>query len=226
MINQQSDKNKFLRNAILGASAILTIANVIFLLYFLISKNDPDARLVSCIGACFLSVLPILLEIISKKIKVLRLSNFALIFYLIYIFFASFLGNVIFLYKHMPHYDKLMHSAFGYVGCVIGLLIICKTEKYNNLSPVFVCIVCFLISMALGGIWEMFEFIGDNFMGQTAQGAKIISADGKTFVDVSDSMLDIICNFVGASVFAVNFIIEKATRKNVLINRITADFSN
>ena len=63
-------------------------------------------------------------------------------------------------------------------------------------------------------------FLGDTWLGQTAQGAKVNGV-----VDVSDAMYDIIVHTLGSLVFTAHFCIDRKTKANLGFNAIIADFS-
>lgn len=219
MKERVKQKYSILRKVVMIVSACLFVAAFVMLLVITIGE-DPNNRLVSVLGAMVLLSLPYLLELIFR----FRLSDFILTFYIVYIFFASILGNVVYLYILAPGYDKVMHTLFGYVGCLGGLFALCKLEKNKEISIVTVCIMCFAVSMALGAMWEICEFIGDTFMGQTGQGQPIEAVSGELFTDITDSMLDLICNLGGAIAFVIHYIIHRQTERNLVMGSIIKDF--
>lgn len=202
----------------MAASAALFIWAVVMLIIILV-QGDINNRLVSILGAFALLTVPYILELVFR----FRFSDFIITFYITYVFFASILGNVMYFYATYPGYDKVMHSLFGYVGCMVGLFALCKLEKNNDLHPVTVAIMCFAVSMALGALWEIAEFFGDNVLGQIAQ-VPIYLEDGTKITPVTDTMLDIICNFGGALIFVTHYIIHRCTKKNLLMGSIINDF--
>lgn len=202
---------------------LLSLVSIIKLITILASGADPDNRFLACFGVAVLPFVPLLLELLFK----FRLSNFMQIFFFVYIFFAAVLGNVFYFYKYLEfmHYDKIMHSLFGYVGCILGLYISVKLAEYEKMSAAFVVLVCFAVSMALGACWEIFEFSGDVFLNQTSQGFPVLLADGSYVTPVNDTMGDIVCNFFGALVFVVHYIVHRATKKNLLVGSMVKDFT-
>jgi hypothetical protein len=108
-----------------------------------------------------------------------------------------------------------------------------KNDKFAiSLSPVFVALVAFCFSMTIGVIWEMFEFAMDNFLGFDMQkdtyltsfqsvllnpdthnipikvNVESISVNGESwsaYLDLGliDTMMDLVVNFIGATVFSI-----------------------
>lgn len=188
------------------------ILGLILFIRVCITGDDPNARLFSYLGNGIIFGALILLAIIAKK----KLNDTVLLILLIYLFFACVCGNMFYFYRLFPGYDKIMHSIFGYIGCIIGFYIVCGLSDYEKSRPLFVGIVCFAVSMACGAMWEIFEFSADVFLGQTSQGFPLI-INGDNVVDVTDTMLDLVCNFGGACLFLLQFFLHKKSGKNLLI---------
>jgi len=213
-------KTSVLRIISICTATILAVGIVVFVIYRLATGLDTERRWVGNVGTALLLVLPFIVELLMRK----KLSTFLIVFYLVYVIFAAVIGNVINLYGSVSWYDKAMHGIFGYIGCIAGLFILCKSENIDTLRPFTVIVSCFLASMAFGGIWELMEFLSDVCMGQIAQGAKVLTVDGNYITDVTDSMLDLTANFIGAIVFVVHYIVHTKTKKGLLLGKVKDDF--
>ena len=198
--------------AALWIAFFLTLAGVI---------EDPYNRMFSYAACSLLMLAPFIIEMIFG----IKLSDFILTFFVLYALLAGVLGAGFALYRIVPYFDKAVHTLFGYVGCIVGLLIVCKLSDYKRLNPLFVVIVCFAVSLACGACWEIMEFTADMFFGQTAQGLPVTTVDGKTVVDRLDTMLDIICNFCGAILFIIHYIVHVLTRRNLVMGSIIRDLN-
>ena len=95
------------------------------------------------------------------------------LFFVIYVFFASFLGTIMTFYEDIWWYDLLIHTLFGYVGCIIGLFAACKLCDIQKISPAFAVVFCVAFSMMLAALWEIMEYLGDQWMGNNAQGKSV-----------------------------------------------------
>jgi hypothetical protein len=101
-----------------------------------------------------------------------------------------------------------------------------------SLSPLFVSLVAFCFSMTMGVLWELFEFSMDYFLGFDMQkdtlittvNSVLLNPDGinspvkvtvdslvvngetwRSYIDIGliDTMMDLLVNFIGATVFSV-----------------------
>ena len=108
-----------------------------------------------------------------------------------------------------------------------------KNDKFAiSLSPVFVALVAFCFSMTIGVVWELFEFSMDQLLGFDMQKdtylttfqSVLLNEQGlnvpvkvnvesliingepwKAYIDLGliDTMLDLLVNFIGATVFSI-----------------------
>ncbi len=144
----------------------------------------------------------------------------------LFCFFASFLGSVLNFYTRFWWYDVAMHTLFGYLACYFGLFCVAKLSDVFRLRPAFVLLVCFCLSMTLEALWEIFEFAGDRLFGNFAQGIPIVLPDGSSVTSVDDTMQDILCNLVGAAIFALQYLAHTISKKSLLIGYLKKDFSS
>lgn len=209
-------KTSILRKSILIFSIILsTVCLGLFFYTLLFAYND---RLLNYLTISILFMAIYILERIFK----IHLSDLIHTIYFLFIFFYAYLGFIINFYGVFPHYDKIMHSGFGYIGSLFGLFIICQLTKIDKLNNTFILIFIFAISLMCGALWEIFEFLTDNVLKTNMQGPILNTIDGLKIRDVKDSMYDLICNLIGAIVFIVhyNFFKNKA-----FFQKIQKDFS-
>lgn len=173
-------------------------------IYYL-SIGDPENRVFSCFGITVLVILPYLAELIFR----FRLPGLILFGYQIYVLFAGVIGSVFNVYYLASWYDLIIHTLAGYVFALLGIFVVSRLENYSKLNKWTIVIFCFCLSMACELIWELLEWFVDNCLGQTAQGP---IAEGHNAPLVTDTMVDILCNFCGAIVFSVQYIIGKSTK--------------
>ena len=209
------------RLALLIVSGALAMFSLAYFIYICASGNDPYNKFMTTLLETLMFLVPIAAHLIFKN----KITDFTIAFYVIFLFVASFLGQVLRFNTHFPWYDKFAHFTFGYVGCVIGLFVVCKLADYDSLRPVFVAIFVFCVSMMCAAVWEIMEFISSRFLGQTAQGAPQLTESGKYVVDITDTMLDIISNLGGAVLFLAHYIAHKVSKKSLLMGAIVKDFN-
>ena len=115
----------------------------------------------------------------------------------IFIFLTLFLGGVARFYDWVPFWDKFTHFQSGLLLGASGYVLIYILNEHKrthlNLSPGFVSFFAVTFSLAIGGVWEIFEFAGDTVFKTTywqGQG-------------VSDTMWDFIADGTGAIIVAI-----------------------
>jgi len=108
---------------------------------------------------------------------------------------------------------------------MIGLFFACKLSDTQKLSPVFVALFCFAVSMMFGALWEVFEFSGDMILNNNAQGEPVTLPDGQVIRPVADTMEDIICNLCGAAAFVIHYAAHAISRRSLGFNALIRDFS-
>ena len=86
-----------------------------------------------------------------------------------------------------------------------------------SLSPIFVAVFAFCFALAIGALWEVYEFTFDSILGLNMQ--KHTTETGVALVGtkaLSDTMKDIIVDAVGALVVVIiGYISEKKSRQAV-----------
>jgi uncharacterized membrane protein YjdF len=109
-------------------------------------------------------------------------------------FILHVMGHAFGFYAHVPHYDKMLHVVVP-AGAVYALYALSQSTRWiwrwTKVRPVEVAIYLFCILVTLGAVWELFEFGTDSLFGTHEQD------------DNSDTMLDLVADFVGALVGAV-----------------------
>ena len=189
---------------------MFTITTVLFV-KMLLDKEASSTLKVRMLGPMSIILAIYLIEFILR----FRVSNSVLLFYNIYVFFASFLGTAFSFYARISFYDDIMHTLFGYVGCVVGLYLLIKMSDYKKMSIPFAMVMMFFVSMGCGAVWEIIEFACDTWFGAQCQGSGI-----------QDTMGDIVNNFIGALVFETHYLLYRLTKKNLLVGNVVEEFLN
>ena len=103
-----------------------------------------------------------------------------------FIFITLFLGSIHNFYEAFWWWDLVLHGSFGIIGGLFGFLILYTlyVQKNFNASPATMLLFAFSFAVALGAIWEIFEYGMDVFFNTQMQEA------AKT--GVNDTMQDII----------------------------------
>jgi len=102
----------------------------------------------------------------------------------------------------------MLHAFSGFALGAIGLSILGLVNKSESvpvsLSPAFVAIFTFCFAVALGVLWEIFEFAADSIAGLNMQ--KHTPESGEMLVGrmaLADTMKDLLMDSLGAFVISV-----------------------
>lgn len=183
---------------------------------------------------------------IDKKLNIAFPDTFQLII-LLFIFSAEILGEINEFYLVIPHWDTLLHTMNGFLCAALGFSLIDilnqKEFFHATMSPIFVALVAFCVSMTIGVLWEFFEIGMDQIFKTDMQKDSILSTistvnlepDGRNvavvvneiqktiivskdsngnliehvieggYLDIglTDTMKDLIVNFLGAVAFSI-----------------------
>lgn len=172
---------------------------------YYICIDDPDNRLMASFGMFIAVLLPFLYELAFR----VRLSNIVFFFIQLYALVAGVIGSVLNVYYLVSWYDIFVHTLAGYVFAVFGIFVFSRMENYSKLKKWTIVVFCFCFTMTCELIWELFEWASDNLLGQTAQG---LPPEGFDVPLVTDTMVDILCNFIGGIVFCTQYLLGKTLK--------------
>lgn len=141
------------------------------------------------------------------------------IFIIIFIFAGLFLGEVRSFYLKYWWWDSLLHLlsgvALGFTGFLI-IYILYKTGKFST-NRFLLSMLAFCFALALGALWEIFEFLMDKLFFLDMQKARNLCEIGALYCDtrlgVIDTMRDLILDSIGAlyaSITGYLFLIKKS----------------
>lgn len=145
----------------------------------------------------FLSVLTLfftfLPSILEKRLKIDYPEEFEIIV-LVFIFASLFLGEINSFYYRFWWWDLLLH---GFSSLIFGILAfslvyILNKEGKIKLKPAFIALFAFCFALAIGAIWEIFEFSIDYFFGMNMQKSGLM-----------DTMADMLLDAMGALFISV-----------------------
>ncbi|MGL5383984.1 MAG: hypothetical protein ACRC17_08100 [Culicoidibacterales bacterium] len=112
----------------------------------------------------------------------------------IFIFLALFIGKLINIYQFFPWWDTFLHAVsggmLGLAGVAILSLLVPKT-LLRQLSPWFFALFVAFFGIAMAGVWEIFEFLGDTCFGLQSQGNSLW-----------DTMIDLTSGTTGSIIVA------------------------
>ncbi|EGW39583.1 hypothetical protein [Desulfosporosinus sp. OT] len=110
-------------------------------------------------------ILPFIITRIANIKNLVLPSSFQLITSIL-VFLAQYLGEIMKFYLVFWWWDLLLHAIFGSFAVIIASSLIKgsirkEQETTEQRFTLFIIIFSFNFSIALGTLWEMFEFLGD-----------------------------------------------------------------
>ncbi len=187
---------------------------------------------------CVLALLLFDIPVVAYKVFCVTLPKELEATILLFILGGTVLGEVGNFYTHIPWWDTMLHTVNGFLMAAIGFALIDilnNSPKFHiNLSPVFVAVVAFCVSMTVGVLWEFFEFGMDTFFGKDMQKDRIVSSiasvalhpEGKNEVVTIKGITDTVLMHDGQALYTIEGgyldigIID--TMKDLLVNFIGA----
>lgn len=120
----------------------------------------------------------------------------------LFVFGALYLGEVRGFYVRFWWWDLALHLISGLLLGILGFLLIYVLNKSDridlHMQPRFVALFAFVFAVALGTLWEIFEFGMDQLAGTNMQKPMLGDDSGLT-----DTMWDLIVDSVGAAAISL-----------------------
>ncbi len=181
-------------------------------------KSDYVLMLLQCIFGVVVMFVP---RRVEDRFEV-DIPNIIEIIYILFLFSAIFLGEVLNFYFRFPHFDNVLHFFSAGMLSVLGFILVdflTGIEKLNlRLSPFFVSFFAFCFSITGGVVWEIYEFLADGMLGTNMQ--KFITTHGEVLVGrdaLNDTMIDFIVNTIGSlMVVTLGYFYLRKKRKEML----------
>lgn len=115
---------------------------------------------------------------------------------ILFICMTLFMGEVLDFYNRYWWWDIVLHAESGFLLGIVGFVLVYILNEADSadldLAPGFIALFAFTFSVALGVIWEIFEFAMDSLFGLNMQKSGLV-----------DTMWDLIVDCIGALVISV-----------------------
>jgi hypothetical protein len=115
----------------------------------------------------------------------------------IFVFASLFLGEIRDFYGRLWWWDVALHASSGLLLGILGFLLVYLLNEDSrielNMRPRFVALFAFVFAVAVGALWEIFEFGMDQIFGFNMQKPMLGDPSGLT-----DTMWDLILDTLGA----------------------------
>lgn len=223
--------------------AVWFIGSVIFGATNSLHHRYTDAQANLVVSQNFRIAFILLIPYVCEKLFGLRIDLKILIFFYLFGFVSTVVGETFTVYYRVELFDKILHGISGFIALYIsyGFVYVALkngTGKHNFIVSVLLGLV---IALGIAALWEMIEFTYDLIFGTNMQ--KIIPPElfngGDSFADLNgtdqqiadffrkpegykyalmDSMWDMLVAFITSVVFAVVMIIIKAVKKDAFEN--------
>lgn len=142
---------------------------------------------------------------------------------LLFSFAALFLGEIRSYYERIWWWDIGLHISSGLLLGILGFLLIFILNESRHIAlhmqPRFVAFFAFLFAVAVGALWEIFEFTTDQLLGTNMQKPMFGDPSGLT-----DTMWDLIVDTIGALAISLYGLYYLQRSKQSFIDRWIQDF--
>ncbi|MFA5603729.1 MAG: hypothetical protein WDA12_02610 [Bacilli bacterium] len=157
-----------------------------------------------------ITILPVMILPLLLK-KTLNLTDSTVMLYLVFVFFAQFVGSMLNVYDTVPMFDKIMHLSSGVISSVLAVLLLVSFKKYDHENIGFNILFIITTTFMVAGLWEIFEYSAD----------KVFSGDAQRVIEtgINDTMQDIIAAFFGAISFCILYAYEKINKVEFVISK-------
>jgi uncharacterized membrane protein YjdF len=191
-----SEGSGLARRAHLAVLAVLQLIMVLELVTLLATARWLHAFLVFAILT--VTLVP---ELVRRRVGVEIPSEVQLVIVL-FVFASIFLGEVRDYYERIWWWDLALHMSAGFLLGLLGFLVVHVLNESSrvevSMPPSLVAMFAFFFSVAIGALWEIFEFTMDQLFGLTMQ--KPMGSDPS---GLTDTMWDLIVDTIGAAVVAL-----------------------
>lgn len=156
-----------------------------------------ERQWLNALVVCAIMALTLVPAKLGRRLQVLNLPAEFEVLAVIFIFAALFLGEVRGYYERFWWWDIALHTTSGLLLGILGFLLVYvlnASERVElQMRPRFIALFAFAFALAVGALWEIFEFGMDRLFGMNMQKPMFGDASGLT-----DTMWDLIVDALGA----------------------------
>ncbi len=174
-----------------GVLIVLQVVMAVELILVLYGQQWINAFLVMAIMAITLSP-----AVLGRRFGVHIPAEFQVLA-VVFVFAALFLGEVHSYYARFWWWDIALHTSSGLLMGILGFLLVYLLNESKrvdvHMRAHFMALFAFFFAVAVGTLWEIFEFAMDQIVGTNMQKPMLGDPSGLT-----DTMWDMIVNALGA----------------------------
>jgi hypothetical protein len=156
--------------------------------------------------------------IIRRNYKIYIPAEFEIVI-ILFIYASLFLGGVHNYYTKLWWWDILLHGAaaiaLGFVGFIF--LYIFYEEQKIKAKPVTIALFSFSFALAVGALWEIFEFSMDSLFGFNMQKTGLMDTMWDLIVDTGGALFTSVIGFIylkGGKTRLFNRFLKRFMEKN------------
>lgn len=190
---------------------LLFISNIVFL--FFANTDATRSRLIFNILESVLMFGLILLPSIASKITHLSIPPIMEILYIVFCTGSIICGEIFDFYGLIHGWDSLLHTFSGVLFGILGFVIINTFNRVDGkdfkFSPLFVSFWVLCFGLAMGAIWEIIEYLCDEWLGTNMQQYMVSDstlAAGEALVGhaaLKDTMKDLMLDLAGCLMVSI-----------------------
>jgi len=192
----------------LGASAVYSLVGLLHApTGAAAGSREPGSDYMLMLGQSLLGIIVMFLPSLVERRLHIAVPGRMYIFYVIFLYAAIFLGEVQRFYVLIPYWDLVLHACSGLMLGAIGFSVVSLLNDADRvritMSPLFVAVFAFCFALALGVIWEIYEFAMDGVLGLNMQRA--LGSDGSGLAGraaLEDTMTDLLVDELGGLVMS------------------------
>lgn len=128
--------------------------------------------------------------IVEQSLRISLPTEFEFIF-VVFVYAAVFLGEVHGYFTHIWWWDVTLHSLssinLGFVGFII--LYVFYRARRISASPILIAVFSFCFALAIGTLWELYEFTMDSVFGLNMQKSGLVDTMWDLAVDAGGAFI-------------------------------------
>lgn len=195
---------------------LMLVIRAVLLAAFVFSAYEKRWALLFMVSLNF--IITFLPRLFEKKYRIDIPIEFEILI-LIFVFASLFLGEVREYYFRYWWWDVILHVgsgvALGFVGFIV-LYVLYKGDRIKA-KPLTIALFSFCFAMAIGAVWEIFEFAMDQTFGLNMQKSGLVDTMWDLIVDGLGAMFASAIGYIylkRGEVFFVDRIINRFVRDN------------
>lgn len=136
-------------------------------------------------------------SIIERNYKVSLPHEFEIMI-VIFIYSALFLGEVHGYYTRFWWWDVVLHTGSGLLLGLLGFIILFILYEGGMIKgkPITIAMFSFCFALAIGALWEIFEFSMDQAIGLNMQNTGLIDTMWDLIIDAAGALLISVLGFI------------------------------